>query len=211
MREWVARMAAPDRVEKIIGKLKNPWEIQRFVSAIPYNPEDYCKSAERVLLERSAHCMEGALLASLLLERLGHEPALLHFRAHRDDDHVVSVFKENGRWGAVGKSNTTLLAWRPPLYRSVQDLLLSYFPFYFNTKGQMSLVAWAGPIRLKRYEHWEWRSGAGDVGDLSAHFYDSEKSKPILTARRIEKLPLADRMLVEACFLGANKKGLYQV
>ncbi|MBU6153639.1 MAG: hypothetical protein KGP28_04990 [Bdellovibrionales bacterium] len=204
-------MAAPDRIEKFAKKLKSPWEIQRFVSAIPYNPDDFCKSAERVLIERTAHCMEGALLASLLLECLGHEPSLLHFRAHRDDDHVVSLFREKGLWGAVGKSNTTLLAWRPPLYRTVRDLLMSYFPFYFNLKGQMSLVAWAGPIRLSRYEKWNWRAGMYDVGDLSAHFYESERSRIIMSERRVEKLPLADRRLVDACFLGANEKGLYRV
>ena len=154
--------------------------------------------------------MEGALLASLLLEKLDHEPALLHFRAHRDDDHVVSLFREKGLWGAVGKSNTTLLAWRPPLYRRVQDLLMSYFPFYFNLKGQMSLVAWAGPIKLSRYEKWNWRAGMDDVGDLSAHFYETEKSRIIMSERRIEKLPIADSSLVDACFLGANKKGLYR-
>jgi hypothetical protein len=203
-------MAAPDPVQKLARKLKTPWEVQRYVSSIPYNPEDFCKSAKRVLTERTAHCMEGALLSALLLEELGHEPALLHFRAHRDDDHVVALFRERGFWGAVGKSNTTLLTWRPPLYGTVRDLLLSYFPFYFNLKGQMSLVAWAGPVKLSRYEEWNWREGNNDLGDLSAHFYDTERSRVIMSEKKIERLPLADRRLIDACFLGANQKGLYQ-
>ncbi len=210
MQDWVARMAEPDPVRKLARKLKTPWEIQGFVSSIPYNPDDFCKSAKRVLIERTAHCMEGALLSCLLLEELGHEPSLLHFRAHRDDDHVVALFRQQGLWGAIGKSNTTLLTWRPALYRSVQDLLLSYFPFYFNLKGQMSLVAWAGPVKLSRYEEWKWREGDGDLGDLSAHFYETEKERSIMTPGKIEKLPLADRRLVDACFLGANHKGLYR-
>ena len=131
-------------------RLSTPWTIQQFISEIPYNAGDDCKSAELVLKVRSAHCMEGALLAARLLEKIGHEPRLLHLRAHRDDDHVVAVFEEGRRWGAVGKSNTTLLTWRPPVYRSPEELVLSYFPFYFNTRGQPSLYAWAGPIRLKR-------------------------------------------------------------
>ena len=64
-------MAEPDPVRKLARKLKTPWEIQGFVSSIPYNPDDFCKSAKRVLIERTAHCMEGALLSCLLLEELG--------------------------------------------------------------------------------------------------------------------------------------------
>lgn len=191
-------------------KLGNPWMIQQFVSKLPYNPDDNCKSVACVLKDGSAHCMEGALVAAWLLEKLGHEPRLLHLRAHRDDDHVVAVFQEKGLWGAIGKSNTTLLTWRPPLYRSPEDLLLSYFPFYFNTRGQLSLYAWAGPIRLKRYDRWNWRDSDQDIGDMSPTFYDREKERKLMSIRQIVKLPMADRKLVEACFLGANRKGLYR-
>src|SRR5437879_4192259 len=127
------------KFELALAKLKTPWQIQEYISAIPYNPKYYCRSAERVFKERKAHCMEGALLAAVALERLGHVPQMLHLRAHRDDDHVVTLFREKGLWGAVGKSNTTLLSWRSPVYRNVHELFLSYFPFYFNSKGQMSL------------------------------------------------------------------------
>jgi hypothetical protein len=153
--------------------------------------------------------MEGALLGALALERLGHEPRLLHLRAHRDDDHVVALFQERKLWGAVGKSNTTLLTWRPPLFKRVEDLLLSYFPFYFNTRGQMSLYEWAGPISLRKYEHWNWREGEGDLSDLSASFYDL-KGKTIMSKRAIEKLPKAHNRLVHACFLGADQTGLFK-
>lgn len=190
--------------------LSTPWKIQKFITEIPYNPGDDCKSAEKTLKLRSAHCMEGALLGAWALEKIGHEPRLLHLRAHRDDDHVVAVFEEDGRWGAVGKSNTTLLTWRPPVYRSPEELVLSYFPFYFNTRGQLSLYAWAGPIRLKRYERWDWRSSGEDVGDMSPTFYDRERERPILDKRRIVRLPKAHPRLVQACFLGANRKGLYK-
>lgn|GEM_PF-1559302 len=188
----------------------NPWEIQRFIASIPYNPRDHAYSVERALREGKAHCFEGALIGAHLLEKLGHPPRLLHFRAHRDDDHVVAIFKEGRFFGAVGKSNTTLLGWRPPRYRSVEDLLLSYFPFYFNTKGQMSLVAWAGPVRLSRYDSWNWRSSEDDISDLSATFYDHEKARRIMSPAQIERLPRAEGRLVRACFLGANPRGLYK-
>jgi hypothetical protein len=198
------------QMKQALKKLNTPWKIQEFISAIPYNPDDYCRSAERVFHERKGHCFEGALLAAVALEQIGHEPQVLHLRSHRDDDHVVALFREKKLWGAVGKSNTTLLSWRPPLFRRVEDLLMSYFPFYFNTKGQMSLYAWAGPIPLKRYEKWGWRSGANDVSEMSASFYEI-KGKKIISTKAIEKLPKAHPRLVDACFLGADQSGLYQV
>ncbi len=193
-----------------LRQLKTPWRVQEFVHAIPYNPGSNCASAEGVLEQGAAHCMEGGLLAAHLLERIGHEPKMLHLRSHRDDDHVVALFKDKGLWGAVGKSNTTLLGWRSPVYRSVEALALSYFPFYFNTKGQMSLVAWAGPIRLNKYlKRWNWKNGQGDVGDLSLEFYN-ETAWEIYSPGQIERLPPAPRLLTDACFLGANRKGLFQ-
>ena len=197
------------KLEKALSKLTSPWKIQEFISTIPYNPGDDCRSAERVFAQRKAHCFEGALLASLALEHIGHKPQHLHLRAHRDDDHVVALFRENSYWGAIGKSNTTLLAWRPPIYRSVHELALSYFPFYFNTKGEMSLCEWAGPIPLSRFRKWNWRNGDGDVGDMSAEFY-SVRGIRIATKREIEKFPRAPKLLTEACFLGANPKGLFK-
>ena len=167
------------KLKRLTQKLNTPWKIQNYVSALPYNPDDYCRSAERVFVDQTAHCLEGALLGCVLLEVLGHEPKLLHFRSHRDD-------------------------------RTPEDLMMSYFPFYFNTKGQMSLIAWAGPIRLKRYEKWQWRSGEGDISDMGASFYDTEKSRPIMSVKAIEKLPRAIPRLVDACFLGANPDGLFK-
>jgi hypothetical protein len=198
------------KLKSALLKLDSAWKIQTYISTIPYNPDDYCRSAERVFLEKKAHCMEGALLAALALERLGHEPALLHFRSHRDDDHVVTLFQEKGLWGAVGKSNTTLLGWRSPVYETVRELAMSYFPFYFNLKGQMSLISWAGPVKLSNYEKkWDWREGVGDVSDMGSSFY-REKAQKIMSAKAIEKIPKASKLLTKACFLGADASGLYK-
>ena len=198
------------KVKKLLNRHRTPWAVQQFVSSLPYNPKDHAASAEHAILKGKAHCFEGALIAALMLEQQGHEPALLHFRAHRDDDHVVTLFKEGRLWGAVGKSNTTLLTWRPALYRTVEHLLFSYFPFYFNTRGQLSLTSWAGPIQLKRYDSWNWRNSDQDVSEMSATFYDREPERKIFSAREIERMPKADAKLVQACFLGANVRGLYR-
>lgn len=198
------------KLERTFTKLSSPWKIQEYISKIPYNPDDYCRSAERVVLEQKAHCLEGALLAAVALERLGHQPQLMHLRSHRDDDHVIALFREKKKWGAVGKSNTTLLTWRPALYDNLQALFMSYFPFYFNQKGEMSLYAWAGPIDLARYEKkWHWRNSKKDISDMGASFYNI-RGERLLSLRAIEKLAPAPKLLRQACFLGANKSGLYK-
>ena len=185
------------------------WKIQQYVSQFPYNPKNKSGSVKRVLAEEKAHCFEGAILAASLLEPLGHEAQLLHLRSHRDDDHVVALFQKRGKWGAIGKSNTTLLSWREPIYRDLRELTMSYFPFYFNTKGQMSLIGWAGPIRLDAFKKWNWRDGLDDIHEMSAAFYRVKHQK-IMTIEEIEKLPKAPKLLVDACFLGADSSGLYK-
>lgn len=109
----------------------------------------------------------------------------------------------------MGKSNTTLLAWREPLYENLQSLVMSYFPFYFNLKGQMSLIGWAGPIKLDDYQKWDWRKSSKDIHDMSPAFYRMKNQK-ILSVSAIEKLPRANPLLIEACFLGADQEGLYK-
>ncbi len=197
-------------LQKTFAKLDTPWKIQEFVSNIPYNPLDNCQSAEKVLIKNKAHCLEGSFVAAAALENLGHEPRLLHLRAHRDDDHAVVLFQEKGLWGAIGKSNTTLLSWRQPYYRDLQELVMSYFPFYFNTKGQLSLCEWAGPIELNRFKKWNWKTGDDDLSELDQQLF-KVKGHKIFTPRAIEKLPKVTPLLNAACFLGANKKGLYKV
>ena len=68
-----------------------------------------------------------------------------------DDDHVIAVFRENELWGAVAKSNTTTLRYRDPIYRSIRELALSYFPVYFNVDGEMSLYEYSRPFSLRKY------------------------------------------------------------
>ena len=87
---------------------------------------------------------------------------------------------------------------------------MSYFPFYFNLKGQMSLIGWAGPVKLDDFKKWNWRSGREDVLDMSAEFYQIKNQK-IMSVTEIQKLPKAPLLLVQACFLGADHAGLYSV
>jgi hypothetical protein len=116
--------------------LKDPDGIQRFLDDLPYHLADTAWSPRRVLRDRTAHCLEGAIFAAAALRVNGYPPLLLDFEAERDTDHVLAIYKVRGHWGAVAKSNFTGCRFREPVYRSLRELAMSYFNIYFNLRRQ---------------------------------------------------------------------------
>lgn len=141
--------------QRELRALRTPGKIQRFLDTeIGYNKEPdgpTCRSARMVLRDRIGHCMEGALLAGAALAVHGHTPMLVDLEAVRDDDHVLAVFRERGHWGAIAKSNYASLRYREPVYRTVRELVMSYFEHYHNLAGEKSLRAYSRPVRLSRF------------------------------------------------------------
>ena len=115
----------------VLRRLTTPHRVQSFLdSEIGYNKElqgDTCRSPRRVLRDRLAHCLEGALFAAAVLRVHGFPPLLLDLEAVRDDDHVLAIFRQNGHWGAIAKSNYSGLGFREPVYRTLRELTISYF------------------------------------------------------------------------------------
>ncbi len=139
-----------------LKKLKDPSKIQDFLNTLPFNFEEKGEtymSPRRVLLEKKAHCFEGALLASLALWTQGFEPLILDLKTTSDDqDHVVALYKKNGYWGAISKTNHAVLRFRDPIYKNIRELALSYFHEYFlNKNGKKTLVSYSKPFNLKKF------------------------------------------------------------
>jgi hypothetical protein len=84
---------------------------------------------------------------------------------------------------------------------------MSYFDFYFNTKGELSLTSYA-LINLNRYNKWNWRWSLENLEEMGVSFY-MEKHRRLFTPKQIEKLPKVSRPVLDACFLGSNPDGLY--
>jgi len=84
-------------------------------------------------------------------------------KAFNDDDHVIAVFKVNAHWGAVAKSNFTTLRYREPVYRSLRELIMSYFDFYFNLNGDKSLRSYSRPLDLTIYNNRQWKTTDEDL------------------------------------------------
>jgi hypothetical protein len=150
----------------IFRRLRSPEKIQRFLDDLPYNKEPAgptCRSPRRVLRDRTAHCMEGALFGAAALRWLGHPPLLLDLEAIRDDDHVLAIFQLRGRWGALAKSNYSGLRYREPVYRTLRQLAMSYFEHYYNLRGEKTLRNYSRPVNLGRFDRIAWMTAEEDV------------------------------------------------
>jgi hypothetical protein len=121
--------------------LKTPAGVQCFLDSIPYHLADTAWSPRRVLRERTAHCLEGAIFAAAALRVLGYPPLVWDLEADRDTDHVLALFKAGRGWGAVAKSNFAGCRYREPVYRTLRELAMSYFNIYFNGRGPAHAAA----------------------------------------------------------------------
>ena len=158
------------RERAVLRRLNTPEKIQRFLDCgVGYNKEPKgptCRSPRLVLRDRVAHCMEGALLAAAALAAHGFPPLLVDLEAVRDDDHVLAVFQQRGLWGAVAKSNYAGLRFREPVYRTLRELVISYFEHYYNLRGEKTLRTYSRPVNLRRFDGLEWMTAERDVWEI---------------------------------------------
>lgn len=166
-----------------LGRLNTPAKVQEFLDSIPCNKEtdgETCMSPRRVLRERRAHCIEGAMLACAAFVIAGRKPLILNLKVSKDDDdHVVALFKENGYWGAVSKTNHSVLRYRDPVYRSVRELAMTYFHEYFLTEGgKKTMLGYSRPINMMRFGK-SWMIEEEDLWNIAEQIYDSFHYKAI--------------------------------
>jgi hypothetical protein len=192
-----------------LKNLNDPDKIQGFLDSLDYNPNYECRSPRWVIKKRSAHCFEGALFAAAALQNIGYKPLLVDMKSINDDDHVIAVFREDGHWGAVAKSNFTTLRYREPVYRSLRELIMSYFDFYFNLNGFKSLRSYSLPLDLSVYEKRNCTTTDDDleyIGDKleQLHHFD------VVTKKMIKSLKTASPTMLKAGLLGSNEAGLFK-
>lgn len=196
------------RERRILNRLTTPYKIQRFLDdEIGYNMEPEgvtCYSPRLVLRHGVAHCMEGALMAAAALRFLGHEPLLVDLEAVNDDDHVLAVFRDRGSWGAIAKSNYSGLRYREPVYRTIRELVMSYFEDYFNLRGERTLRGYSRPVNLRRFDRQGWMTSEEDVWMIPEHLCEIPHL-PVLTRGQERTLNRLDPRSFAAGRLGAAK------
>jgi hypothetical protein len=190
---------------RVLRSLRTPSHVQRFLDEeVGYNKEPdgpTCRSPRRVLRDRIGHCMEGALLASAALRFQGYPPLLLDLEAVRDDDHVLAIFKQHGGWGAVAKSNYAGLRYRDPVYRTLRELVLSYFEHYYNPAAEKTLRGYSRPVNLSRFDGIGWMTAEEDVWAIPEYLCVIPHFS-ILTPRMRRGLAKMDRRSYTAGMVG---------
>jgi len=203
-------MAAWTETErKLLRRLDTPFKVQLYLNGLGYDAVPGTRSPRWVIRERKANCFEGALLAAAALGFHDRPPLIVDLRATNDDDHVIAVFKTDGSFGAVAKSNYTTLRFREPVYQSIRELVMSYFDFYFNPLGEKTLREYSRPMSLKRFEKDEWLTTDEDISDIGDAL-DGTKHYRVLAPRQINRLQPMDRDVFRAGMLVARKEGLFK-
>ena len=192
---------------KLFKSLNTPKKIQDYINTIPINFEengDTCYSPKMVLKNNKCHCIEGAILAALILRVNGYPPLILDFETtHNDEDHVVALFKKNNHWGAISKTNHAILRFREPVYRSIRELAMSYFhEYYLFSNGKKTLRKYSIPINLKKFDKINWMTTEKEVWDIADYMADTKhhsmlNKKQIMGLRKVDKIEIDVGKIVE--------------
>jgi hypothetical protein len=187
-------------------KLGSPERIQEFLDLkIGYNLEPRgatCYSPALVLKHGVAHCMEGALFAAASLRRIGYPALLMDLEAVRDSDHVLAVYRRNGCWGSVAKSNYSGLRGREPVYRTLRELAMSYFDHYCNDFGEKTLRTYSSrPVNLARFDDIEWMTTEEEVWEIPSYLVEVPHT-PLLSSASEKQLSRMSRIVFDANYVG---------
>lgn len=191
-----ARLGLPPSVAATLGRLRTPERIQDFVAAIPWNdaPDgDSARSVLGVLAANRANCVEAAFVAACSLWLAGTPPLLVDMGAARGDvDHVIAVFRRRGHWGAISKSNSPFLRYRDPVYRSLRELSLSYFPQYIHRRRK-TLRTYSVTVDLRPVDPALWVTHPGfcrEVVDAltAARHFDLLPPGAAAQLRRVDRI-----------------------
>jgi hypothetical protein len=175
---------------RIIRRLRTPGDVQRFLNELPYNNEPppggaTLRSFRGVVSNGSAHCLEAAISAAVILEQHGFPPLVLSFESIDELDHVLFVYRRNGRWGSVARSRDPGLHGRKPVFRTPRDLALSYVDPYIDYTGRITGYTIADLRALGTYD---WRLADTNVWKVERMLLDLPH-RPIRSSdRRIDRL-----------------------
>ena len=190
--------------KKFLKSLNSPLKIQDYLDSIPFNSEksgETCMSPRSVMENKKAHCIEGALLASVALWTHGRYPLIINLKVNdtSDYDHIITLYKENGYYGAISKTNHNVLRFRDPVYKTIRELVLSYFHEYFLTNnGKKTLLGYSRPINVKKFGV-KWVTTKDSLWDIAEKIYRSPTIKivPGGNKRFIRKATAVERKSAE--------------
>lgn len=194
----------------LFKRLNTTRKLQDFLNKLPQNFEldgETCMSPLRVIRENTAHCIEGALFAAAVLWYHGKRPLVMHLLTKDHDyDHVVALFREQGYWGAISKTNHAVLRYRDPVYKNPRELALSYFNEYFMDKtGEKTMLGYTMPIDLEKIAGAGWLTAKKDLWGINDKLFHSPH-KPIAPRPLMQKLRPADTIEIRVMDVPEQKE-----
>ena len=184
----------------LIKKLNTPAKVQDYLNTLEFNFEESGQTLKSPILtmrSNSAHCIEGAILGAYILSRHGFPPLILHLQTIKGDfDHVITIFKKHGYFGALSKTNHAVLRYREPVYKNIHELVLSYFHEYFLDTGIKTLRKYSKPLNLGVFED-GWEKEESDLFGIDEEL-DNVKHYDIAPKDHIKNLRKADKIELEA-------------
>lgn len=183
-----------------LKKLNTPAKVQDYLNKIPFNFEDQGETLMSpicTLRTKKAHCFEGALFGAYILSLNGFKAFVLHLKAIKGDyDHVIAPFKVGKFWGALSKTNHTVLRYREPIYKNVRELCMTYFHEYFLNSGKKTLRQYSEVFSLKKLPK-GWEVSEKDLWYIDKKL-DQIKHYDIVPKSQIKKLRKAEKIEIKA-------------
>ena len=186
----------PAALRRKFQKLDTPFNIQEYLDGMPYIGEARDRSPLNVMLDNQAHCLDGGFLAALCLWRIGFRPLLIDIVPYpgEDDDHVLALYQVEGRWGALAKSNYVNLGFREPVYKSLRELVMTYFEHYVSIHQKKVLRGYTRPLDAARYTHLNWAWDETGANTLYYKYFYGRPAIPLVTRSMVARLsPVTDR------------------
>lgn len=173
---------------RLIERLDTPAKVQRFFTRMPYNWEKKggtLRSFREVVKRKEAHCLEAAVGGAVILEQHGYSPLLLDIESWDLLDHVIFVYQQNGLWGSIGRSRDIGLHGRKPLFRSLRELVWSYFDPYVDFTGR---IKGYGLTNLYDLGDYDWRFSSRRMIKIENHLRELKHKKLKSSDERYRKL-----------------------
>ena len=160
------------------------------MNSLPYNTEPppgraTLRSFRGVVGHQTAHCLEAALAAAVILEQHGYRPLVISFESIDALDHVIFAYQKAGRWGSVARSRDPGLHGRKPVFATPRALAASYLDTYVDLTGGVKAFAL---VDLGVMGEYDWRLSEKNVWKVEQMLLDTPHTPLRMPRSRFESL-----------------------
>lgn len=175
---------------RLIRALRTPQAVQRFLNGLKYNTEPppdpaTLRSFRGVVRHHTAHCLEAAITAAVILEQHGFPPMVMSLESIDGLDHVIFVYRARGRWGSVARSRDPGLHGRRPVFRTLRHLALTYFDPFVDKTGCLKAY---GAVDLRVLGTYDWRLSSGNVWKVERLLFEIPHRRIRYSKARVARL-----------------------